>query len=62
MEDVCFALLFRHDLKAAQLPGGHVGIFRGQMPRRVTFHALFASVVYFSCLGSVSIAATASAA
>lgn len=35
--------------------------FRGQMPPRVAFHAVFAGVVYFSCLG-VSIAATASAA
>lgn len=26
-------------------------VFRGRMPRSVTFHALFAGVVYFSCLG-----------
>lgn len=35
-------------------------IFRGQMPWRVAFHALFAGVVYFSCL-SVCIASTVSA-
>lgn len=35
-------------------------IFRGQMPARVAFHALFAGVVYFGCLG-VCIAATVSA-
>ncbi len=26
-------------------------VFRGQMPGLVTFHALFAGVVYFGCLG-----------
>jgi uncharacterized membrane protein HdeD (DUF308 family) len=26
-------------------------VFRGAMPRPVTFHALFAGVVYFLCLG-----------
>lgn len=25
--------------------------FRGRLPRRVVFHALFAGVVYFTCLG-----------
>ncbi|WP_396643392.1 hypothetical protein [Microbacterium sp.] len=28
-----------------------VDVVRGRMPRHVTFHALFAGVVYFSCLG-----------
>lgn len=35
-------------------------LFRGQLPPRVAFHALFSGVVYFGCLG-VCIAATASA-
>lgn len=34
---------------------GYVGAvadtFAGRMPRRVTFHAVFSGVVYFSCLG-----------
>jgi hypothetical protein len=34
-------------------------IFRGKMPPRVAFHALFAGVVWFSCLG-VCVAATVS--
>ena len=34
-------------------------ILRGRMPRRVAFHALFAGVVYFGCLG-VCIASTVS--
>lgn len=28
-----------------------VAVFKGRMPPRVTFHALFAGVVYFCCLG-----------
>jgi hypothetical protein len=35
-------------------------LFRGQLPWRVAFHALFSGVVYFGCLG-VCIAATVSA-
>jgi hypothetical protein len=35
-------------------------IFRGGMPWRVSFHGLFAGVVYFSCLG-VCIGATVAA-
>ena len=35
-------------------------VFRGRMPGRVTFHALFSPVVYFSCLG-VCIGATIAA-
>lgn len=35
-------------------------VVRGRTPRRVTFHALFAGVVYFSCLG-VCIGATIAA-
>ncbi len=35
-------------------------LFRGQMPARVAFHALFAGVVYFGSLG-VAIAATLAA-
>ena len=34
-----------------------VSIFRGRMPWRVAFHALFAGVVYFGCLG-VCVAST----
>ncbi len=41
---------------------GAVGdTFRGLMPTRVTFHALFAGLVYFTCLG-VCIGATVAAA
>ncbi|GGC84401.1 hypothetical protein GCM10011512_09040 [Tersicoccus solisilvae] len=36
-------------------------VFRGRMPRTVIFHALFAGVVFFSCLG-VCIGATIAAA
>ena len=35
-------------------------IFRGKLPPRVAFHALFAGVVYFTCLG-VCIGATVAA-
>jgi hypothetical protein len=35
-------------------------IFRGNLPARVSFHALFSGVVYFTCLG-VCIGATAAA-
>lgn len=48
------------DSKRRNYPVAVGAIFRGQMPRRVAFHALFAGVVYFGCLG-VCIAATASA-
>jgi hypothetical protein len=41
-------------------PVAVAAIFRGQMPGRVAFHALLASVVYLGCLG-VCIAATVSA-
>ena len=41
-------------------PVAVAAIFRGQMPPRVAFHAVFAGVVYFGCLG-VCIAATVSA-
>lgn len=46
--------------KRRNYPVAIAAIFRGQMPPRVAFHAVFAGVVYFSCLG-VCIAATASA-
>lgn len=46
--------------KRRNYPVAIAAIFRGKMPPRVTFHALFAGVVYFSCLG-VCIAATVSA-
>lgn len=46
--------------KRRNYPVAVAAIFRGQMPPRVAFHAVFAGVVYFSCLG-VCIAATASA-
>lgn len=46
--------------KRRNYPAAISAIFRGQMPPRVAFHAVFAGVVYFGCLG-VSIAATASA-
>jgi hypothetical protein len=38
-----------------------VSALRGRFPRRVVFHALFAGVVYFTCLG-VCIGATVAAA
>ena len=41
-------------------PVAIAAIFRGLMPWRVAFHALFAAVVYFGCLG-VCIASTVSA-
>ena len=34
-------------------------VFRGRMPRAVTFHALFAGVVYFSCLAACIMATAA---
>lgn len=37
------------------------GVFRGEMPWTVVFHALFSGVVYFTCLG-VCIGATMSGA
>jgi len=37
--------------------GAIAATFRGALPRRVVFHALFAGVVYFTCLG-VCIAAS----
>jgi len=41
--------------------GAAIGqVFRGVMPPHVTFHALFAGVVYFTCLG-VCIGATVAA-
>lgn len=46
--------------KRRNYPVAVAAIFRGQMPPRVAFHAIFAGVVYFSCLG-VCIAATATA-
>lgn len=46
--------------KRRNYPAAVSAIFRGQMPPRVAFHAVFAGVVYFSCLG-VCIAATATA-
>lgn len=46
--------------KRRNYPVAVSAIFRGQMPPRVAFHALFAGAVYFSCLG-VCIAATVSA-
>jgi hypothetical protein len=46
--------------KRRNYPVAVAAIFRGRMPRRVAFHALFAGVVYFSCLG-VCIASTVSA-
>jgi hypothetical protein len=46
--------------KRRNYPVAVVAIFRGEMPPRVAFHAVFAGVVYFSCLG-VCIAATVSA-
>lgn len=46
--------------KRRNYPVAVVAIFRGEMPPRVAFHALFSAVVYFSCLG-VCIAATVSA-
>ncbi|MEH0108991.1 hypothetical protein V6N00_04570 [Tersicoccus sp. MR15.9] len=46
---------FRADYGAAI-----VAVFRGRMPRVVTFHALFAGVVWFACLG-VCVGATVAA-
>lgn len=46
--------------KHRNYPVAIAAIFRGKMPPRVAFHAVFAGVVYFGCLG-VCIAATASA-
>jgi len=46
--------------KRRNYPVAVAAIFRGQMPPRVAFHAVFAGVVYFSSLG-VCIAATVSA-
>ncbi|RYB96558.1 hypothetical protein EUA06_03035 [Nocardioides glacieisoli] len=46
--------------KRRNYPVAVAAIFRGRMPRRVAFHALFAGVVYFSCLG-VCIASTVAA-
>ncbi len=46
--------------KRRNYPVAIAAIFRGEMPPRVAFHALFSGVVYFSCL-SVCIAATVSA-
>lgn len=46
--------------KRRNYPVAISAIFRGLMPWRVAFHALFAGVVYFGCLG-VCIASTASA-
>jgi hypothetical protein len=46
--------------KRRNYPVAIAAIFRGQMPPRVAFHAAFAGVVYFGCLG-VCIAATAAA-
>lgn len=43
--------------KRVNYPAVLSDIFHGKLPGRVSFHALFAGVVYFSCLG-VSIAAT----
>ncbi|MCF6378573.1 hypothetical protein L2K70_13255 [Nocardioides KLBMP 9356] len=43
--------------KRRNYPVAVAAILRGRMPWRVAFHALFAGVVYFSCLG-VCIAAT----
>ena len=37
--------------KRRNYPVAIAAIFRGRMPWRVAFHALFAGVVYFSCLG-----------
>lgn len=46
--------------KRRNYPVAIAAIFRGAMPPRVAFHALFSGVVYFSCLG-VCIRATVSA-
>jgi hypothetical protein len=46
--------------KRRNYPVAIAAIFRGEMPPRVTFHALFSGVVSFGCLG-VCIAATVSA-
>ena len=46
--------------KRRNYPVAVAAIFRGEMPRCVAFHAVFAGVVYFSCLG-VCIAGTVSA-
>lgn len=46
--------------KRRNYPVAIAAIFRGQMPPRVAFHALFAGVVYFSCLGAC-VSATVSA-
>lgn len=46
--------------KRRNYPVAVAAIFRGRMPWRVAFHALFAGVVYFSCLG-VCIASTVAA-
>lgn len=46
--------------KRRNYPAAIAATFRGEMPPRVVFHALFSGVVYFSCLG-VCIAATVSA-
>lgn len=46
--------------KRRNYPVAIAAIFRAEMPPRVAFHAVFAGVVYFSCLG-VCIAATVSA-
>lgn len=36
--------------KRRNYPAAVAAIFRGALPRRVAFHALFAGVVYFGCL------------
>lgn len=50
---------------ATTIRNGYVGAvsdtFQGRMPPRVTFHALFSGLVYFTCLG-VCIGATVAAA
>ena len=46
--------------KRRNYPVAIAAIFRGRMPWRVAVHAVFAGVVYFSCLG-VCIASTVSA-
>jgi hypothetical protein len=38
--------------KRRNYPVAIAAIFRGRMPWRVAFHAVFAGVVYFSCLGA----------